>query len=248
MSADRHEHLGAAAAVQDTAQTRLRCICDVCAGKVAVTGARVRILGTTSTHEGGGLVCSSDALGVRLEDLAITAGVTPGTDALESGRPVLVPDLNADGARWPRFAPAAIAAGVAAVFSFPLRTNGTQLGVLELHRAAAGSLTLAQLTEALSLADAAATTIIHTLNPTAPTTLAKMVDIHPEVHQATGMVAVRLETSLQEALSHIRRHAFDHHRDLTEVAEDIVERRLRLDQPQRPQRFTPTESRSRQHE
>lgn len=103
------------------------------------------------------------------------------------------------------------------------------MGVLELHRDSTGSLTPAQLTDALLLADAATDTIFHDLNKVAPMTLPGLVDIQAEVHQATGMVAVQLQVGLPEALLRIRGHAFAHQQTLAEVAVDIVERRLRLD-------------------
>lgn len=229
MDADRREHLRAVLAVHDTAAAMLRGICDLCVEVLAVTGARVRVLGATSAHGGGALVYSSDALGVRLEDLAATTGAGPVVDAYTLGRPVLIPDLTANGARWPGFTADAIEAGAVAVFSFPLQVGGIRLGVLEIHRDSAGSLTPAQLTDALLLADAATDTIFDDLHGAAPMTLLGLVDIATEVHQATGMVSVDLEVSLSEALLRIRGHAFAHHLTLAEVARDIIERRLRLD-------------------
>ena len=115
------------------------------------------------------------------------------------------------------------------MFAFPLQFGGVRLGVLELHRRSAGSLTPSQLTDAFLLADAATDTIFDDLHGTAPLTLSGLVDIQAEVHQATGMVAVEMRVSLAEALLRIRGHAFAHHMTLTEVAKEVIERRLRLD-------------------
>ena len=52
-------------------------------------------------------------------DLQFSVGEDPSIDAHRSRRPVLEPDLPA-AARWPAFAPQAIAAGAAAVFALPL--------------------------------------------------------------------------------------------------------------------------------
>lgn len=229
MSADRREHLQALLAVHDTAAAVLRGICTLCVSELAVTGARVRVLGAIAADGGGALAYASDALGARLDDLVATAGAGPAVDAFDLGRPVLIPDLNAGGTRWPGFTADAIAAGAVAVFSFPLQLGGVRFGVLDLHRNTAGSLTPAQLTDALLLADAATDTIFHDLQGVAPMTLPGLVDIQAEVHQATGMVAVELKVSLQEALLRIRGYAFAHQMTLAEVARDIVKRRLRLD-------------------
>jgi hypothetical protein len=229
VSADRREHLQSLLAGHDNAVDLLRGICDLCVTEVAVSGARVRVLGGTSVDGGGALVCSSDELGTRLDDLATTVGSGPCVDAFELGRPVLVPNLTAEGSRWPGFAADAVTAGAAAVFSFPLQVGGVQLGVLEMHRRSAGSLTSAQLTDALLLADAATDTIFDDVHGVAPLTLSGLVDTQAEVHQATGMVAVGMQVSLAEALLRIRGHAFARHMTLTEVAKEIIERRLRLD-------------------
>ncbi|MFC4857792.1 GAF and ANTAR domain-containing protein [Actinophytocola glycyrrhizae] len=224
MSADRREHLRTLLSQRDTTSAMLGRICGLCVTELAVTGARVRVLSPTSTE--GGLVHASDALAARLDDLVVMAGVGPSAEAFEQGRPVLVADLAANGARWPGFTADAVAAGAAAVFSFPLQVGAVRLGVLELHRDLAGSLTSAQLVDALLLADVATDVIFHDLHGTA---LPGLVDIRAEVHQATGMVAVDLKVSLAVALLRIRGHAFAHQRTLAEVAKDIIERRLRLD-------------------
>jgi hypothetical protein len=229
VSADRRKHLQTLLAEHDNAADLLRGICELCVMELAVSGARVRVLGGTNADGGGALVYSSDELGTRLDDLANTAGSAPCIDAYEFGRPVLVPNLTADGVRWPGFTADAITAGAAAVFSFPLQVGGVRLGVLEMHRLSAGSLTPAQLTDALLLADAATDTIFDDVHAVAPLTLSGLVDIQAEVHQATGMVAVDMRVSLADALLRIRGHAFAHHMTLAEVAKDIIERRLRLD-------------------
>lgn len=229
MSAGRREHLVALLAVHDDAAARLRGICDLCVSELSVTGARVRVLGGTSADGGGAVAYASDMLGVRLDDLATTVGAGPCIDAYNLARPVLVPDLAADGTRWPGFSADAVTAGVAAVFSFPLQIGGVRLGVLELHRRSAGFLRPAQLTDALLLADAATDAIFHDLHGVGPMTLSGLVDIQAEVHQATGMVAVNLEMSLSEALLRIRAHAFAHQMTLVQVAKEIIERRLLLD-------------------
>src|ERR1051325_5839133 len=58
-------------------------------------------------------------------------------------------------ARWPVFAPAALHAGVGAVFALPLQVGGMRLGVLDLYRAGPGGLDRQQLADALVLADTA---------------------------------------------------------------------------------------------
>ena len=58
---------------------------------------------------------------MEVEELTLTLGEGPGVDALTDG-PVMVADLAAHDCqrRWPAFAPAAVGAGIRAMFALPL--------------------------------------------------------------------------------------------------------------------------------
>lgn len=232
MSTDRQDQLLALLATSrdagDGAAGSLGGICALCVSEVAVSGARVRVLGGVTADGGGVLVFSTDDLGTQLDDLANIVGAGPCIDAFEFGRPVLVPDLAAERVRWPGFTADAVTAGVAAIFSFPLQLGAARVGVLELHRAAPGPLSNAQLTDAFLLTDAATAAIFDDLHGTEPADSSLLGDVQAEVHQATGFVAIDLGVSLAEALMRIRGYAFAHQLTLAEVARAIIERRLRL--------------------
>jgi hypothetical protein len=168
-------------------------------------------------------------MSLRLEDLATTSGIGPCFDAFTHRHPCLVPDLAREQYRWPGFASEALEAGVAALFTFPLQVGGARLGVLELHRVQTGALSSDQLTDALLLSDEATDTILGDLDGPRPMELPGVVDILAEVHQATGFVAIDLGVSLNEALLRIRGYAFAYRLPLAEVAREIVQRRLRLE-------------------
>jgi hypothetical protein len=51
-----------------------------------------------------------------------------------------------------------------------------------------------------------------------------------EVHQATGMISVQLGISVGEAFTRLRARAFADDRPLSELATDVVARRIRFDQ------------------
>jgi hypothetical protein len=55
-----------------------------------------------------------------------------------------------------------------------------------------------------------------------------------EVHQATGIVTVQLDVSCTEALALLRDYAAHSHRELIEVACDVLARQLQLPGPQGP--------------
>ena len=177
-----------------------------------------------------------------LEDAQFTLGQGPCVEALADGSPVLVADLAAATARWPAFTPAAAALGVGAVFAFPLRIGAISVGVLWAHRAAAGPLSVQQLADALALADAVTVLLVHQAIPGNGTPGARPSSPYPgwaapstyraQVHQATGMISVQLDVGLAEALVRLRARAYAEDRRVAEVADDVVSRRLRFDEPE----------------
>ena len=75
-------------------------------------------------------------------------------------RPSPYPTCDSE-SRFPNFAPRALSAGLAAVFTFPLRHGDEQLGALDLYRNAPGALNLRAMTAAQTLADVAASYLLN---------------------------------------------------------------------------------------
>jgi len=99
-------------------------------------------------------IAASDESALRFERLQTEVGQGPCLWAYESGEAVSVPDLaNED--RFPLFGPAALKAGLAAVFTFPLRHGEGRLGALDLYRQTPGALSARDLAAAQTLADVA---------------------------------------------------------------------------------------------
>jgi signal transduction histidine kinase len=116
-----------------------------------VTSAGVTLI---APDEAPRYVAASDDAALLFEKLQTRLGEGPCLAAYESGEAVAVPDLGAD-VRFPRFAPAAMAAGLLAVFTFPLRDGELGLGALDLYRDESGPLTDGDLKAAQVLADVA---------------------------------------------------------------------------------------------
>ena len=55
------------------------------------------------------------------------------------------------------------------------------------------------------------------------------IDGRAVVHQATGMITIQLGTSLADALLRLRAHAYASGRTVSDIAADVVDRRLRFD-------------------
>ncbi len=155
-------------------------------------------------------------------------------DAYNHDRPVLEPDLAYPAMpRWLGFQAPAVEAGVGAIFGFPLRVGAVRLGALNLYRDAPGELTAEQFADALVLADLVAQALL-VLQANAPLgTLAVELEIGANfqdvVHQASGMVAAQMEATVGQAFIRLRAYAFGNERSLTDVARDVVARRLRFD-------------------
>jgi hypothetical protein len=144
-----------------------------------------------------------------------------------------VPDLAADGMRrWPIYAPAIHDAGVRAVFAFPLQIGAVRLGAIDVFRAWTGPLSRTELGQALSFAGHVVTMLLDGQERATEGAdgLDDAIDNRIDLFQAQGMVMVQLGSSLAEALTRIRAHAFAQGQPLSAVAADIVARRLRFDQ------------------
>ena len=87
--------------------------------------------------------------------LQLEQGEGPCLEAYRTGRHVAVPDLVEDN-QFAEFSPLALAAGLGAVYSFPLRLDGARLGALEVYTALPCELTDEEITAAQVLADVAA--------------------------------------------------------------------------------------------
>jgi hypothetical protein len=201
-------------------------LCVACARLVGLSGAAIALV-TAGAHRT--LLCSSDATAAALEDLQNTLGEGPGVDAYRSGVPVVDCDLAAsDGSRWLAFAEPALDAGAAAVFAFPLRLGAVRLGSLTFNHRRPGRLSDDQYADARCVA-AVATDFVLALQAQAPPgtltgALAAAADDDAEVHQATGMLSVRLGVTVGDAMVRLRALAYSEGRPLAEVARDVVAR------------------------
>ncbi len=105
-------------------------------------------------------VAASNRSALRFEKLQSDLGEGPCLAAYHTGQAISVPDLSQDG-RFPSFGPQAVEAGLAAVFTFPLRHGELQLGALDLYRDTAGGLSKPATSAAQTLADVAAAYLIN---------------------------------------------------------------------------------------
>ncbi|WP_406170333.1 ANTAR domain-containing protein [Streptomyces sp. NBC_00996] len=176
-------------------------------------------------------------LSARFEELQFTLGEGPGPDAARVGSPVVEPDLErVRPERWPALLPAARELGVHGVCCFPLGIGVIRIGVLTVLCDGNRRMSEQEYTDATALTAALTGALLNgdrrdgdggvpglgvALEP--PSVLRRAV-----VHQATGMISVQLDVSMEEALLRLRAHAYGSERPLGDIAADVVARRLRF--------------------
>ncbi len=213
----------------DDPDASLDWICGTCASELEVSGAAVALI--LSGHDPGAIAASND-VAAAIVDLQFTTGEGPAIDAHHSRRPVLEPELGTT-ARWPVFAPEAVATGAAAVFALPLQVGAARFGALALYRDQPGPLGEGVLAEALAMAEVACEITLCLQAQVPPGSLHEVLDLlaakRTVLYQATGMVVVQLDTGPEEAVTAIRARAYATDRLPGDVAADVVARRLRFE-------------------
>lgn len=220
-----------ASSVPERAAQPLR-ICHMCVATLGVSGAGIAMV-TAAGHRG--VVCATDAVSAKIEDLQLSLGEGPCIDAAATGAPVLIADLadtaDVDTARWPAFMEAAAGAGVRAVFAFPLQVGAINVGVIDLYCDTSRALSATDLSMALVAADIAALALLH-LDTEGDRAFsddrASRASYQMQVHQATGMVMAQAGVTIDQALLMLQARAFADGRPLAALADDVVARRVRF--------------------
>ena len=150
----------------------------------------------------------------------------PCLDAFRSARPVINADLQAAGARWPRFAPRATAAGFRSVHAFPLRLRSEVIGALNLFGADVGAFDEADVQIVQAVADVATIGLLQerTIHRSEVLTeqLQGALNSRIVIEQAKGAIAQARGVSVDEAFAKMRSYARGTNRRLSEVAHAVV--------------------------
>jgi hypothetical protein len=206
-------------------------LCVASAEAIGVAGAGVILM---SGGRALGNVCVSNSMTATVEEVQYTLGEGPCVDAFHTKAPVSAPDLSQEaGDRWPGFRVGAEAAGVRAVFGFPLLIESVCFGALNLYHTRAGPLSDDQYADALAVAHVASRAVLGWQSVAGPGSLAWQLEHVPMhravVHQAAGMVSVQAAVPVADAAVMLRAYAFAEDRPISDVATEIVDGELRLD-------------------
>jgi GAF domain-containing protein len=200
---------------------------DAAAISLVFDGANTGTLGSSSEHA---RTC---------DELQFLLGEGPCLDSVTRRAPVLVIDLaDPEEGRWPVYGPAMLDLQIRGVYAMPVVVAGEFVGALDLFRAQPGRLEESQLTGAVVAAELAGIPLLDLLDGDLHAAAADphsdaWAELHTlsraEVSQATGMLVAQLEVEPAEALVRLRAHAYSTGRSATEVARDILDRKLRLE-------------------
>jgi GAF domain len=229
MAQDRLHRILAELSAGDGAWPAAR-LCAVCPRILGVNGAGIMLMSGDIPR---GSLGTTDEVSQLIEDLQYTLGEGPCVDAYQQGEVVAEPDLAEPVTRrWLAFTPPALRAGARAVFAFPLRIGTVRLGTVDFYRDRSGPLSGEQHADALAVAGMAARWVLEAQAGAPPGTVAEELeagaDFHFVVHNAAGILSVQQGISVTDALIRLRAYAFTRDRPLTEVAQDVVDRKLRL--------------------
>ena len=169
---------------------------------------------------------ASDGNAHRLECLQNELLEGPGIDTARTGKPLadlsMAHPLNRT--RWPRFAPHVLRAGLTAVTVVPIRHEGVS-GALSLYHQP-GALPREQVERGRLLASAAAIGLAHhhalSQARVRERRLQAALDSRVLIEQAKGILAGRLDCTVDEAFGLLRRHARTHRMKLRDLAGQIV--------------------------
>ena len=186
-----------------------------------------------------GTLGSSGVAARVYDELQFTLGEGPCLDSVASRGPVLIADLaNANDGRWPAYGPAMLDHEIRGIFAIPVMVAGEYVGALDLFRAQPGELPGDYLAGAVVAAELAGMPLLDLMdsdlqaavNDPDSSAWAELNALsRTEVSQATGMLVAQLGVEPAEALVRLRAHAYATNRSATDVARDILGRRLNLE-------------------
>jgi GAF domain-containing protein len=211
-------------------------LCEACVVLFDIDAAAISLVFDGASS---GTLGSSGDPARMYDELQFTLGEGPCLDSVAHHAPVLVADLaDPDDARWPIYGPALLSHQIRGVFAMPVLVAGEHVGALDLFRVQPGRLAGDHLSGAIAAAELAGIPLLDVMNNDLQAAVNDpesnaWAELHmlsrAEVSQATGMLVAQLDVDPAEALVRLRAHAYATGRTATEVARDIVDRRLRLE-------------------
>lgn len=176
------------------------------------------------------VLASSSELMRFMELIEVQVDDGPCFEAWRDGTVVRSDVLEDDRDRWPKFAPLAIDAGFGSAYGIPMKLRNEHVGALNLFAEQPHGLSDDDEHLAQALADIATIGILHARVVQDKVTLAEQLQAalnsRVTIEQAKGIVAAQAGVPVDEAFTLLRQHARNHNRRITDVAAEVIERRL----------------------
>lgn len=205
-------------------------LCGAFLDVLPVTGASVTVITASGTPLSLG---ATDAIAARIDELQFELGEGPQWLAARTGEIASIPNVTAQHHHWPVLGAALGELPVGAVFSVPIQMGAVLIGVATLYCTSPRMLTRDQEETARALANAiagpAARQALHSATSESSRESATAPALRREVHQATGMLLVQLNTSATVAYARLQAYAFANGKTVQAVAHDVVSGVLTFD-------------------
>ena len=199
-------------------------LCRLFLSSLPVSGASVTVMAASGARMS---LCSSGVIAARIDELQFELGEGPQSSVVRSGKMVMVPDVASGGHDdWPVLGAALGELPVGAIFCVPIQMGAVTVGVATLHSDKPLSLDHHQQATALMIASAIAGGAVQqammSVIDEAAVESAAAPALRREVHQATGIVLVQLDTTATVAYARLQAYAFANGRTVLTVARDVV--------------------------
>ena len=199
-------------------------LCRPFLNSLPVSGASVTVMSASGARMS---LCSSGVIAARIDELQFELGEGPQRTVVRSGQIVMVPDVASGGHDdWPVLGAALGELPVGAIFCVPIQMGAVTVGVATLYCDKPLALDHHQQATALAIASAIAAGAVQQAMVFAIDEMAVESAAAPalrrEVHQATGIVLVQLNTTATVAYARLQAYAFANGRTVLTVARDVV--------------------------
>jgi GAF domain-containing protein len=205
----------------------LHTLVDTCSALVSASAGGILLV---NEHRQLEVVASTNERSRLVELMQLRVGGGPCLDSYVTGRPVSVPDLEADDSRWPVFRSQALEQHFKAVHAVPLRLRSETIGSLNLFWDKSGALDERDAEVVQALAHVATIGILQERamreSTIAREQLQRALNSRVVIEQAKGVVAQTRNVSMEEAFSLIRDYARKNQTPLAVVSEGIVARTI----------------------
>lgn len=187
-----------------------------------------------SDQKGGLSMAAASSEQARLIELfAVQTNDGPCLDCVRTGQPVSSANLAAEDGRWPRFAPAARAAGFAATHAVPMRLRHTVIGAVNLLNTHSDGVDTETVGLGQALADVATIGMLQqrTIHDGGVLVeqLRTALNSRVVIEQAKGALSARGHLDMQQAFTALRGYARAHNLGLSDLARTVADGTADLD-------------------